>query len=78
MLKKEPLVTKYQTLEVFMTFKKPSNILIQAYLNEFNKRLFRTKSYGTLISGDILAYRLLKPSNLSSYHENCLTCNRIS
>ena len=42
---------------------------IHAYLNEFNKRLFKTKSYGTVMSDDILAYRLLKSTNLSSYHE---------
>ena len=42
---------------------------IQAYLNEFDKRLFKTKSYGTVTSDDILAYRLLKSANLSGYHE---------
>ena len=33
---------------------------IQAYVNEFDKRLFKTKSYGTMMSDDILTYRLLK------------------
>ena len=42
---------------------------IRAYLNEFYKRLFKTKSYGTMISDDILVYRLLKSASLSSYHE---------
>ena len=42
---------------------------IQAYLNEFYKRLFKTKSYGTMMSDDILVYRLLKSASLSSYHE---------
>ena len=29
----------------------------------------KTKSDGTVISDDILAYKLLKSANLSSYHE---------
>ena len=69
LFKKDSTVIKYQTLEAFMTFKRPSNMSIQAYLNEFDKRLFKTKSYGTVMSDDILAYRLLKSANLSSFHE---------
>ena len=52
-----------------MTFKRPSNMSIQAYLNESNKTLLERKSYGTVMSDDNLAYRLLKSANLSSYHE---------
>ena len=69
LLKKDSAVTKCQALEAFMTFKRPSNMSIQAYLNEFDKRLFKTKSHGTVMSDDILAYRLLKSADLSSYHE---------
>ena len=69
LFKKDSTVIKYQTLKAFMTFKRPSNMSIQPYLNEFDKRLFKTESYGTVISDDILAYRLLKSGNLSSYHE---------
>ena len=43
MFKKDSTVSKYQALEAFMTFKRPSNMLTQAYLNEFDKRLFKTK-----------------------------------
>ena len=69
LFKKDSTVIKYQTFKAFMTFKRPSNMSIQPYLNEFDKRLFKTESYGTVISDDILAYRLLKSANLSSYHE---------
>ena len=55
--------------EALMTFKRPSDVSIQAYLNEFDMRFFKTKSYGTVMSDDILAYRLLKSANLSSFHE---------
>ena len=55
--------------EALMTFKRPSHVSIQAYLNEFDMRFFKTKSYGTVMSDDILAYRLLQSVNLSTYHE---------
>ena len=42
---------------------------IQGFLNEFDKRLYKTKSYGTVQLGDILTYRLLKSANLSNNHE---------
>ena len=69
MFKKYSTVTKYQALEVFRSFKRPSNMSIQAYLNEFGKKLFKTTCYDTIMSEDILAYRSLKSANLSSYHE---------
>ena len=52
-----------------MTFKRPSSMSIQACLNEFAERLFKTKCYGTVMSNDILGYTLLKSAKLSSYHE---------
>ena len=35
-------------------------------------RLYKTKSYGTVQSDDILAYRLLKSANLSNHHEELI------
>ena len=35
-----------------MRFKRPSNMSIQAYLNEFDKRLYKKKSYDTVMSDD--------------------------
>ena len=65
LFKKDLTVTKYQTWRL----SRPSSMSIQAYLNESNKRLFKTKYYGTVMSDHILAYRLLKSANLSSYNE---------
>ena len=45
---------------------------IQTFLNEFDKRLYKTKSYGTVQSDDILAYRLLKSRNLSNNHKELI------
>ena len=50
-----------------MRFERPSNMLIQAYLNEFDKRLYK-KNLMILWCQMILVYRLLKSVNLSSYH----------
>ena len=72
LFKKDSTITKYQTLEAFETFKRPSTMSIQAFLNEFDKRLFKTKSFGTEMSDDILAYRLLKAANLSNHHEELI------
>lgn len=35
---------------------------------EFDKKQFKTKSNRLVMSDDVLAYTLLKPSNLSNYH----------
>ena len=43
-----------------MTIKRPSAMSIQAFLSDFDKRLFKTKTYGTTMSDDIFAYQLLK------------------
>ena len=41
LFKKDSTVTKYQISESFMTFKRASNVSVQAYLNEFDKRLLK-------------------------------------
>ena len=45
---------------------------IQTFLKEFDKRLYKTKSYGTVQSDDILAYRLLNSANLSNNHKELI------
>ena len=72
LFKKDSTITKYQALEAFETFKRPSDMSIQSFLNEFEKRLFKTKSYGSVMSDDVLAYRLLKSANLSNNHEQLI------
>ena len=46
LLKKDSTITKYQAFESFMTFQRPSAMSIPACLNEFEKQLFKTKTYG--------------------------------
>ena len=45
---------------------------IQALLNEFDKRMYKAKSYGTAQSDSVLAYCLLKSANLSNNHEELI------
>ena len=51
-----------------MTFKRPSIMSFQVFLNEFDKHLFKTKNYGTTMSDDILAYQLSK----SAHHKQLI------
>ena len=72
LFKKKSTITKYQTLEAVKTFRRHTSMSVQAFLNEFDKRLYRTKSYSTSQSDDILAFRLLKLAHLSSNHEELI------
>ena len=69
LFKKDETLQKYQALEAFETYHRPTNTTIQEFLIEFEKRYNKTKSYGTTMSDDLLAYRLLKSANLSQQHE---------
>ena len=72
LFKKNSTITKYQAFKSFMAFKGPSTMSIQAFLNAFDKHLFKTKTYGTTMSYDILAYQLIKSAYLSTHHEELI------
>ena len=72
LFKKDSTITKYQALEALETFRRPASMSIQAFLNEFDKRLYKTKSYVTVQSDNILAYHLLKLATLSNNHEELI------
>ena len=72
LFKKDSTITKYQAFESLLTCQIPSTMSIQAFLNEFDKHLFKTKTYGPTMSDEILAYQLLKSENLSSHHEKLI------
>ena len=69
LFKKDELLKKYEALEAFESYKRSSSTSMQEFLNELTRRYNKTKSYGTTMSEDILAYRLLKSANLSEQHE---------
>ena len=45
------------------------DISMQSFPNEFEKSLWKTKCYGSVMSEDVLAQRLLKSSKLPNQHE---------
>ena len=69
MYKKDELSQKYNALEAFETYKRKGNTSIRDFLTEFGKRLHKTRTYGTTMSDDLLAYRLLKAANLTTRDE---------
>ena len=67
--KKDEKLEIYMALENFETFKRPENMKIADYLNKFEQLYNKRKSYGTQMSENILAYRLLKSANLPELYE---------
>ena len=67
--KKDELTQKYNDLESFENYKRVSNTTMREFLTEFEKRHSKVKSYGTGMTDDLLAFRLLKSANLTSRDE---------
>ena len=61
---KDKTKTAFDALEAFETYKRTHDLSISDYCNEFEKRYNKTKSYGTVVTEDVLAYKLLKSANL--------------
>ena len=49
---------------------------ISGYINEFESLLYKTTKFGTTMSEDNLAYRLLKSANLSEEQEQLATIDK--
>ena len=62
---------KFQKLEAFETFKCPSGMPLEKFINKFDRQL-NVKAFGTKMSEDILGYRLLKAANLSPNDEHLI------
>ena len=56
---KDSTVTKYKALEAFETFRRPAKMTILEFLNESEKRFYKTKSYGTTLSDVIIHQSIL-------------------
>ena len=67
---KDALAEKYNAIENFESFKRSSNNM-KEFLIEFDKRLHKIKNYITY-PDDLLAYRLLKATNLYETHEKLI------
>ena len=66
---KDKTQSAYEAYDNFEPFKRPSDMSISDYINEFERLLKKTKQYGTTMSTDVLAYRLLKSANLPETRE---------
>ena len=66
---KDTIEDKFDVLLKFETFKRKSGQSIQDYILEFEGLYSKAKSYGTQISEDLLAFRLMRSANLSSQDE---------
>ena len=59
----------FEALEAFENYKRPNELSIADFCNEFERLYNKTKAYGTTLSEDVLTFRLLKASNLSHHQE---------
>jgi hypothetical protein len=66
---KDKAQTAYDAYDKFERFQRPHDMDINNYVNEFERLLSKTRAYGTIMSADILAYRLLKSANISENHQ---------
>ena len=59
----------FEALEEFESFKRQSGIGIAEFCNQFDLLYNKTRNYGTVLSTDVLAYRLLKSASLTKEQE---------
>ena len=69
---KDVLSEKYNALEAFESYKRPSNLSVRKFLVEFEKRYSKVKTITSVMPDDLLAFRLLKSANLDSNHEQLI------
>ena len=69
MFKKDELSQKFSCLENFENYKRSEQTTVKAFIDEFEKRYYKVKSYQITYSEDVLGFRLLKAANLSSQDE---------
>ena len=66
---KDETLEKYKALEDFESYRRSAQTPINEFILQFEKKYHRIKSYGTVISDDLLAFRLLKSANLPTADE---------
>ena len=66
---KDKTQSAFEALEAFEGYKRPKDLSIAEFCNEFERLYNKTKTYGTKVSDDVLAFRLLKAANLPNHQE---------
>ena len=69
---KDKLRIAYKAYDASEKFHSPEKMSIKNYKNEFERLLNKTKKYGSAMSPEILAYRLLKFINLEDTQETLI------
>ena len=62
---KDESVTTFELYEQFESFKRPEEMTIGEYCDEFDRRLKKLQATGTQLPEPILVFKLLKSANLS-------------
>ena len=70
--KKDVALSKFQALEAFEVYKRPSKLSISDYINEFEQCLNKVKTYSEDVSDSVLPYRILKHVNLKENKEQSI------
>ena len=66
---KDKTQSAFEAFENFEGYRRPYELPISEYCNEFDKRYNKVKSYGTVLPEDLLGFRLLKSANLPPHQE---------
>ena len=70
--KKDTMIEKIEAIDDYESFSRPPEMDIKKYIIEFEKRYTKIKNYGSLVSDDLLAYRLMERANLSKSNNKLL------
>ena len=66
---KDESVTTFELYEQFESFKRPVEMTISEYCDEFDRRLKKLQAKGTQLPEPVLVFKLLKSANLSEFEE---------
>ena len=66
---KDKTQSAFEAYDCFEKFRRPAEMSMSDYINEFERLKSKIESYKMSLSTDVMAYRLLKSANLSETHE---------
>ena len=67
---RDKVQTAYEAYDRFEKFQRNSEMSMSDFMIEFERLLSKTKSFGTTMSSDLLAYRLLKAANIPEQQQH--------
>lgn len=70
--KKDELNEKFEDLEKFESYKRDPETSMQQFMIDFDQNYNKLRRHGTVITDDLLGFKLLKAANLTSQHEQLI------